>query len=265
MRYVAKLPIICSQANYLKIQDVLRKYGFNVPWSDDLEITFEKDDPTLYAVSEELRGLGYHPVPHYEPAFEDWEVLQAELLRLYISALCGSGFREWAEECGVSREERVMDKSEMGTQDIAWTYAWEAVISERLRSILTQEELAGWQTVPVRHKDPKRDKWPPAYELVVTNKLPPLAPETELHYEKHDVPRWGEDHPLYGTVGIFQRGPLRYRRADLRNLADFNRTHELFGEATAAHPLIVISQRAWQVFEKHRVGKVDVEPVEILE
>jgi hypothetical protein len=135
--------------------------------------------------------------------------------------------------------------------------------------ILEKEHLTGWRADPVQHTDASGDPYPPSYLFTATNELPRLNSETELHQETHTKPlTWPPGHPLhgtpdplFGTVGLFQRGPLIYRRDELARLEDFNRTLEVFGEATQAHPIQIISQRAWRVLRHHRIRKVEVEPV----
>lgn len=273
MKYVITLQIICRHENYPSVQEVLRRYGFDVPWRETIEISLEKADPRRQEIERELKDTGHRALIDYAPVFEEWEVEQAELLHMFIRALCGQKFANWAEDLGVPSGTRVMDKREMGKQDIALTYGFETVISERLKEILAREGLRGWDAQPIQHRDPGRDRYPALYHLTAANSLPPLAPETELHEEEHTKPlEWPPGHPwhghpdpLLGTTGLFQRGPLCYRRADLRTIEDFNRTDESFGEATQSHPLLILSQRAWQVFRKHKIRKVDVEPVVILD
>lgn len=256
-----ELQIICREDQYLPVRDILRRHGRDVPWTLPVKVRFEKSDPVRDALTHELQKIGYKAHIFYEPAFEPWEVEQAELLHLFIRAMCGDGFAQWAKELRLPPGTLVMDKKEMGKRDIAITYTFDVVISARLKEILSLEGLTGWQTQAVRHIAPTRDRSEPLYALTATNRLPALAPETELHTETHDDPR----DNLFGTTGLFQHGPLHYRRRDLSALEDFNFTRELFGEAPLAHPYLILSQRAWKVLRKHRVRNVEVEPVMILE
>jgi len=273
MRYVTKFKIVCRSENYSRVRDVLRGYGLDTHWRDVIELSFEKSDSRRHEIEKELERVGYAPFVDYEPVFEPWEVEQAELLHLFVSALCGQSFAEWAKQLDLPPETPVIDMREMGKEDIAHTFAFDIVISERLKRILSEGGLSGWNVQPIQHRDPRKDQYPPLYHLTATNELPPLAPETELHEEKHTKPlEWpyghpwqGQPDPLLGTTGLFQRGPLYYRRADLTRVEDFNRSHELFGEEPQKHSSLIISQRAWQVLSKHKIRKVDVEPVVILD
>ncbi len=235
-----------------------------------MDVPFEKGDPRLAQFEQDLEALGHSPASHlYEPAFERLEVEQAELLHLFMRGLCGDGFGYWTGQVGLPEGTRRIDKKAMGKKDIALTYAFEPIISDRLRLILAKEHLTGWDAQPVLHRSARRDPYPPYFHLVSTNTLPALAPETELYERKYSKPvPWPPGHPLrgnvdqpYATSALFQRGPLLYRRRDLTQAEDFNRTHEFFGEAGASAPELIVSQRAWRVFRKYGIRLVDVEPV----
>jgi len=206
---------------------------------------------------------GRRSVPFYVPVFEPSELEEAELVRMRVYGFCGSAFGTWSQRLGLPPGTLVMDKREMGKQDIARTHAWnEFVISERLREVFHAEDLTGWVAEPIQHIDPKRDRFGPLYWLQASSVLPPLAPETEL-----ELRRYGEeDDVLGGTTALFERGPLCYRRSELTSLADVNRTHEVFLEVTVGHPYFIFSQRARRVLLRHRArGDFTWEPMLILE
>lgn len=252
---------------------MMEKFGLEVyPRGDIVEVFVETTDPRRQEVDRQLNHRQrYKVLPSYIPVFEPWEVEQARLLRLIVHGLCGRAFVDWATDTGLPVETRVMDKREMKSQDIASTYRAEVIVSERLRWILVEEALTGWDAQPIQHIGPEKDSY---YHLTATNELPPLAPETDLHVEEHPDP----SDNLFGTVGFFQHSPLYYRRGDLVKIEDFNRTREKFGEAPVAQPYLILSQRAWQVFQKRGIVGVrrddtaeggtvgvDVEPIVILD
>lgn len=226
-----------------------------------VKVQCEKEQ--LATISSELRSIGQQVHVYYVPAFEPSEVAEAELLRLRISVLCGQGFSQWAAQLQLPSGTLVMDKREIRRSDIALTYLFDVVISERLREVFSAEKLTGWRADVIQHVDPKRDRFGPLYALRATTELPALAPNTELHVETHEGLRRSD--PLFGTTGLFQHGPLIYRRQDITAVADFNFTRERFGEAPEAHPLFVVSQRTWRVFHKHKIPKVEAEPVVVAE
>ncbi len=232
-----------------------------------MEIPFDKGDPTLEQVADALLRVGHSSGRHYEPVFESREVDEAELLRSYVRVNCGESFRTWASKLGLPSNTLVMDKREMEKHDIAITFDFEVVVSSKFREVLVEEALTGWEAHLVQHIDSGEDRFPHLFHLSSTNRLPALAPETDLHFERHTKPLLGTldlpvaADPLAGTVGVYQRGPMRYRRSDLRKVEDFNYTREEFGEEVQKHPLFILSQRAWRVFRKHNVRNVDVEPV----
>jgi hypothetical protein len=262
VRYVIELQIICREDQFLPVRNILRRHGRDKAWALPVKAQFEKSDPAADALARELQEIGYKAHVFHVPAFEPWEVQQAELLHLFIRAECGMGFAQWAKEFRPPPGTLVMDMREMRGQDIALTYSFDVVISERSRSIFAAEGLTGWHAQLIQHVEPSHNRRAPLYQLASSNELPGLAPETELHAETHE--RLPRDNPLFGTTGLFQRGPLYYRRQDLATIEDFNHTRELFGEAPEAHPYLILSQRAWTAFRKHKIPKVDVEPVVIL-
>lgn len=279
MRYVIELHVICRDDEYDAVKSVLLKYSIEVPDRQNirrkghLRVPIEKSDSRRDQIARDLQEIGIRPIPIHAPAFEPWELEQAELVRLRVEGFCGDALTTWAERLGLPPGSRVMDKREMGKQDIAKTYAWnEFVISERLREVLEAEGLTGWVAVPIQHRAPKHDRFPPLYLFTASHALPPLAPETELELRTYDDP----NDPLqagvhgtvrlYGTTALLERGPLTYRRKDLVKVADVNRTQEVFLEVTVAHPYFIMSQRTRQAFMRHRVrGDIEWEPVVILE
>lgn len=261
MRYVAEVTIICPESEYPPARAILRKRGLDSPWSMPVKVQCEKDE--LEALVSDLQGVGQKAHVSYRPAFDPSEVDSAELLRVFVVALCGPGFSQWAAQLQLPVGTLVMDKRQMRKQDIARTYLFEVVISDHLRKLLADSGLAGWRTEAIQHVDATRDRFGPLYALTATSQLPSLSRETELHIETHE--NLPQHDPLFGTRGLFQRSPLFYRREDILTFADFNRTSELFGEAPEAHPFLIISQRAWRVFQKHNIRNFEVEPVVILD
>lgn len=265
MRYVVEMMIMCEEDRFPPVRNALREHGIEVPYADPLRIRIEKTDPRLQPIVKDLEGIGHLAHLSYHPAFEPWEIDEAELVVLRVRGFCGAAFETWAKRLSLPPDTRVKDKREMGGLDIGKTYAWkEVLISERLREILAYEGLTGWAVEPVQHRDPKKDRFPPLYQLLSTHELPSLAPETEIHVDTHEnVPK---DDFLYGTIALFERGPLCYRRRDLLAVEDFNRTREGFMEILVRHPYFIVSQRVRRVFQAHRIrGHVEFEPVVILE
>ena len=278
VRYVILLHIIARVDEYDALKSVLLGYGIQpadreiLRRKGHLRVPIEKTDPRLEQIVADLRKIDVDPGRMYAPAFDPWELEQAELVRMRVEGFCGDAFGWWVQRLGLPPGSRVMDKREMGKQDIAKTYAHnEFVISERVREMLEMERFTGWVAEPIQHRDPKRDRFPPLYLFTSSHELPPLAPETELELRTYDNPNDPLDGVhgmvrLYGTTALFERGPLTYRRKALIQVADVNRTHEIFLEVTVAHPYFVMSQRVRQAFLRHRVhGDVSWEPVAMLE
>lgn len=278
MRYVIELHITCRDDEYDTLKSVFSHHDIEAPDRQKIRrwgfcrVPIEKTDTRRDQIMGDLLKAGFHPIPSYTPAFEPWELEQAELVRMRVEGFCGSSLTTEAERLGLPSGSRVMDKRAMGKQDVAKTYAHdEFVISEWLREILEMEGLTGWVAEPIQHSAPKRDRFPPLYLFTASHVLPPLAPETELELRTYDDPK-DPSLPmqvmahLYGTTELLERGPLTYRRKDLGQVADVNRTHEVFLAVTVAHPYFVMSQRVRQAFLRHRVrGDMSWEPVAILD
>jgi hypothetical protein len=283
VRTVVELVVLFrDEEEYANIRETLRNHGLDVPdWTADLRpkgtvaVHLEKSDARRDALARDMERIGHRMLtPVLVPAFEPWELEQAEFVLMRVFSFCGRPFGYWEETLGLPEGTRVLDKRGMGRQDVATTYAWnEFVISERLREMLTVEGLQGWAAEPIRHTHPERDHLPPLYEFQAASVLPPLAPETEVELRKYEDPaktgvaQYDFDYShLYGTTALFKQGPLCYRRQDIVRAADVNRTHEVFGEGIGAPSYFVLSRRAYQAFLRHRVrGDVKWEPVVILE
>lgn len=184
-----------------------------------------------------MSSLGRRSVPFYVPVFEPSELEEAELVRMRVYGFCGSAFGTWSQRLWLPPGTLVMDKREMGKQDIARTHAWnEFVISERLREVFHAQDLTGWVAEPIQHIDPKRDRFGPLYRLQASSVLPPLAPETEL-----ELRRYGEeDDVLGGTTALFERGPLCYRRSELTSLADVNKHPRSLSGGDSGAPVLYL-------------------------
>jgi hypothetical protein len=273
MRYIANFLVNCTEGRVPveEIRAILQKYGFegelrgssSSPGYWSINMTIEKSDPRYEAARAAAQELKRFPLGTagiiYRPVFEPREVTEAELLILYIRAEAGEGFKAMAERLGLAPGTAVMNKRAMGQKEIGVTYGFEIVISGRVRAILIEEALTGWDARLVQHKS-ENNRFPPLYHLVPTNTLPPMGPSMEFQEFHYTNPK----DNLYGTVAIKPASPITYLREDLVDAKDFNLTREQFGDAPVKTPSVIITQRAWQTFKKHKIRNLDAEPVVIL-
>jgi hypothetical protein len=225
-----------------------------------MELRLDPADTRVPALERELGVIGLPPILSDDWDYAPAEVEHAELLHLHIRGLCGESFGYWAERLGLPSDTPVINKRAMGKKDIALTYGFQPIVSERLRLIFLREHLTGWETQSVRHAG-KSDTYPPFYVFTSTNLLPPLASSTQIHTVHHPPAASESRDPLAGSTAHILRGPLEYSRKDLGSVCDFNHTHEIFGEVPQRHRRFVITPRAWSVLKRHQIRLVEVEPI----
>lgn len=259
MRYVKVLKVSLGTELFPQAREIFARYGIDVQLQDGwlIEVSFEKSDSRLHEVQRALKdAVDREGGIDHKAVFEPWELEEAEAVLLRVFGFCGDAFDTWCQELGLPPGTRVMDKRDMGKRDLARTFAWkEIVISERLKEILTVEQLTGWTADPIQHVKPAKDRFAPMYQLGSSNLLPPLAPETEIEVI---------ERPAKPT--LIERGPLHYRRRDLATMQDINWTAEVFLDPGVSHRYLIVSQRTRRALNAHRVrGDFELEPVVILE
>ncbi len=224
--------------------------------SAQYRLPFSQDDPALDRLVNALEqaGIQYRPERRYTRK----ELLQAELLYLSVTGVVGERKNDpydrsqMCPRCWLPRvqvADLVIDKRQMGKKDIAATYTYEVVITERLASLFHEAGLTGYELRPVHHYTSRPEREPVLYQLIPTHILPPMAvPPTRVS----PCSRCGR--PL---LKLFAE--IFYKRTDLKRAGfqDFNLTQEGWR--------LIITQRVYRLLREHKVRKFRVEVVRILE
>jgi len=224
--------------------------------SAQYRLPFSQDDPTLDRLIDALKEakIQYRP----ERQYTRQELLQAELLELMVTGVAGevkNDQYDMSQMCRYCRHPRVqvadlvIDKRLMGQKDIAATYGYEIVITQRLAQLFQKAEFSGYELRPVHHHSKRLTSEPVLYQLVPTHVLPLMAaPPTRVK----PCPVCGK--PLHDTFS-----EIFYHRRDLEQagLEDFNLAQERW--------LIAITQRVYRLLLEHKVKKFKVEVIRIMD
>ncbi|MDD5111845.1 MAG: hypothetical protein PHG85_04825 [Candidatus Altiarchaeota archaeon] len=238
-------------------------------------LVLEKGDERIQKLIDELNSFENSPILREERIYTKIETDSAELLVLYIKALCGDGYNVYGTEfdkssvcpvCGsgeVQKSDLIINKFEMGNKDIAVAYSFEIVISEKLAKILSENNLTGLELRPVRHYTTRMKNEPNLFQIIPTCTLPPLAsPPSRLVKAK-------EYCKTCGKSGLFIDPPFYYQKEDLSKVkvCDFDKTTEFFGiKLTRGIPrqAVIISQKVYQILKKNKIRNIRGEPVHLI-
>jgi hypothetical protein len=252
-RYIVALEVVVlDDLKHRRVSQFLRKERLAFDEDADhahIYVRFEKTDPEWPRVLGELRDLAeFGPIVRYEPAFDPTHLAHAEWLHLLEGRRVT--WMDWSGKVGLERR-RPRPTTNVGA-DFGIVYLKpDTVISERLSAVLLGTGTTGWQSLPLSYCT-ETDGRVRLHYLIVTNRLPGLAGQTELDRQLDPVTR---------QQSVFQQGLLVYRRSDLGGAQDFNLTLEAFGPSSLNRPGLVISQRAWRILLANHVEPFDVEPV----
>ncbi|MCL6600918.1 MAG: hypothetical protein K6T81_19610 [Alicyclobacillus macrosporangiidus] len=228
----------------------------------DNELEFYVDAPGYGELKEEIAVKNVHSNEWRYAVYSNSEIEDSKLLSIFIPAapldLRGDDFKYYERLCPacrvyINQKSDLVLKKEMGKRDIGMTYAHEYLISPRLKSIFEREHITGVQYRPVSHRNYEE---PVAYQLVVTNTLPPLHPSSDLESSGTDCEVCGFRSVLKPWVK-----PLAYAAEVQSQLQDFNRSTEFFGIGIYPRPSIMASQRVRQLLIANKVEPVQYEPV----
>jgi len=176
--------------------------------------------------------------------------------------------------CGAPLEqirEIIVNKARMGQKDVSLTYSDEVILAEWVGHLLQEHQLTGFDLWPVHHYKKPHKGEPTLYQLKVTNVLPPMAsPPTEFE-QFHDCAVCGRTSRFlkhthwWGKIQYYEDTDVYYPRSVLEVATDFNHTVEYFGELRVAHPMIIITQRVYQLLREHKVKNWAAVPVYLVE
>jgi hypothetical protein len=215
-----------------------------------------QDDPTLDRLIDSLEQakIRYRP----ERRYSRQELLEAELLELMVTGVVGEVKNErhdMTQMCRYCRHPRVqvadliINKRLMGKKDIAATYGYEIVITERLAQLLQEAGFSGYELRSVHHHSTRLRAEPVLYQLVPTQGLPLMA----------SPPTRGKPCPVCGKPLHDTFSEIFYRRGDLEQtgMKDFNLAQERW--------LVAITQPVYRLLLEHKTKKLKVEVVRILD
>jgi len=129
------------------------------------------------------------------------------------------------------------------------------VVSPLLAEQLQKEKYTGLELIPIHGEN-----LPSWYAVQTTHTLPPLkSPPTRLIRLPRATTSCQPNHNWE-----FPDSQFFYNRAGFE-VADFNKTFEIFGDSQSAAPAIVISNRVYRMFTSLGVKKLICEPIQIIE
>lgn len=205
-----------------------------------------------------------------ERVYTPGELAGFEFLRVTVTAYAGFGAENFGPvydkssacpACGLSGWRQtsplIINKREMGKKDLAITYSFEYLSSDRLKLALEANGIGGYCLMPVRHKtDTLGTNEPRIWQITSAHILPPMVPPTVLERSAaycETCDRTGvylKSEPYYSPKGFIAE--------------DINFTAECFGERPFATHDVVISQRTYRLLRELKVRNFRVEPVHLI-
>lgn len=169
--------------------------------------------------------------------------------------------------CGISKWHQLTDlyidtssiRKELIIKPLASSiYGSFILISHNMAKILKNEGMSGYGLRPVVHVG-SENRRREVYQLIIANTLPPLS--NKMRFE----PIPGEYCSTCSINGRF-KWPLHYDFSSLKDIKDFNLTHEYIGNGAYCERLIVISARARKLLlDLNLKRKAWIEPVVLVD
>ncbi|OGS56642.1 MAG: hypothetical protein A3K60_01380 [Euryarchaeota archaeon RBG_19FT_COMBO_56_21] len=246
--------LFIDDERYARLKDELSRMGIK-PFELREKVFSEKELNSAEFLY--MGPAGYWGYPQPEERMEDWQRASYDLST--ACPLCGFGAVQNIPYL-VKREPK------FGRNDILalnWTY--EFLVTERLRRLIEDASLTGVEFWPLlRYK--RKELIQGYYQLFVTNRLPPMSPNTEIvdlklpeaGPKRCSCGRFGRNRALDSVYGVAV--PIRYKRGSLKDAKDFNLTSEWLG-LYDARPKRIVSHRVYQLFSAHSIKRVTFEPV----
>ena len=237
------------------------------------------DDPLFLRIGEidrrlraEGRAFFTSWIPHRR--YSASELARAELMHLDIGAVfepageeCGTVYDESTAcaVCGAGRRQVSTLRLDVGTipagKDIARSIANEVVVSDRLAGLIAANQLSGAELRPVldcQGDGAVSERW---HQLVVTSRPVSTQPPTRFGTDPFDDSPERSGCPPDHVVGLNVLSELWVARADWDG-SDLVRTLQAVGTRRGLlvpAPLLLVSQRAFRVFQQERVKGAKVE------
>ena len=140
-----------------------------------------------------------------------------------------------------------------------WVY--EYIVTEHLKKIVEGAGLTGAEFWPVMAFSERGKEQPlkGTYQLYITSVLRPMSPE--MRYPAVRLPRGIQPCECERIGRNLPIEPLRYRRSDLANAKDFNKSSEWLGGGLDTAQMKIVSRRVYDLFIKNKFRGVDFEPI----
>jgi len=265
-------------------ESVLAPFGFEPnrkPGVDIHSATLFVDDSRYNDLRSLLTSKGIEYAEDQEMFFENNELEEAEFFRMAPAGYWGypqpeEDFDLYRKEsydvstkCGICRNGSIQNrpllvkgKPRFGRNDIlAIHWEYEFIITDHLKSLIEKANLTGTDFWPILdHK--KRTPVQGYCQLHIANILPPMSTSTQ--FELVTLERLPKSPCSCGKTGrnlaIHQ---MVYRRKDLLDARDFNKTNEWLGGGYGTTQWKVVSAKIYQLFKKHNIRSVTFQPVVI--
>jgi hypothetical protein len=240
------------------------------------------DDSKYEQFKVELEKLQGRPVlDHKAAVYSEYEMADASFFELSITSewgfpqpeddfayrevsfdrstacpLCGEGMRQ-------VKPYYITGCPRFGKNDITslgWTYA--LLVTEKLKGLIEAASLTGvqfWPLLRYRKKNPVQEPIKSAYQLYNTNELPPVSPTTEIPIV-WNLPQKKKPCKC-GKLGRNFPIQFHYKRADLSQARDFNKTNEWLGGMLATSQAEIVSRNVYNLFAQNKIRGARFNPV----
>lgn len=271
-----KLIIRCSTEDvfepYIKTYKKFKRKWLRNDWELTKVIAGYLDDPDFKEFFDYLRTKIDFAVSYIERKYTTKELLDAKLLKMWISAT----FEPTGEELGtkyeypcsicqagrVVRDHLILNLAKVPKgKDIVKTIAQdEWIVSEKLTELIQKEKITGVELRPVKHYSKKQPRlnW---YQMVVVSTVSvseqtkygdPFRPNLNIEQTRTSC-----GHAINGVVYS-----ELYLKEGSWNSSDIVKTDLYFGghlNLIYPYPHILISQRFFRLLRKHKIKGYEVE------
>jgi hypothetical protein len=241
------------------------------------------DDERTEALISELSSKGISYSIKKELVFSETDLENAEFLEMAPKAQAGypqpeEGYEDETYDseracniCGRGAEQirpfKLKRRPGFGRNDIVamfWTY--EFMITENVKDLIEDAGLTGAEFWPILSSGRSGTQSPidDLHQLRFTNEMPPMSSSTGIETVK--LPRMSTPC-ICGKLGrnLPLSSQIVYRRCNLDDACDFNRTSEWLGGGFDTSQFKIVSNRVYELFSIHGIRGVDFRPVRVEE
>jgi hypothetical protein len=265
-----------------RARELLSKYGLRSENKDNSVVHVFVDDRNYKAFMSELVQEDYHPIEFKEPVFTKKEMESAEYFEVVLVAQWGYpqpeddfGYEKLSFDrsttcplCGEGATQtkpyHISGHPKFGRNEITalfWTY--DLLITQRLKDLIEDSNLTGAEFWPLLEYPDQghTERIVGAYELYIGNELPPAAPSTEFPIVKR-LPR-GKKPCTCGRLGRNLPIQFHYKRKDLAEAKDFNKTHEWVGGGLGTTRAVIVGRNVYELFIQNKIRGIKFSAVAI--